>query len=175
MKRLTAVRAIKLNCLNCQCYSKKSVRNCEHSQCPLWHFRMGTNPNRRGCGQWKGAKTTKDTTKGGGNGNCPIVSHKNNKSEVIKSLVDYPLSAIRKNCLACCLSNRNEVTKCACKSCPNYLYRFGRKPTLKEIDDYLNNLPETNPTCEADIAQSKLTKQLIGEIKELRKRYVNGN
>ncbi len=51
---LTPVKAIKKNCLDCSGGSKKEIRVCVITECPLYPFRMGKNPNRKGVGRKKG-------------------------------------------------------------------------------------------------------------------------
>lgn len=48
---LTPVKAIKKNCLECSGVSKKEVRVCVIIECPLYPYRMGKNPNRKGVGK----------------------------------------------------------------------------------------------------------------------------
>ena len=44
---LTPMKAIRAKCLEC-CYEQVGeVRLCESSDCPLWAYRMGHNPNRK--------------------------------------------------------------------------------------------------------------------------------
>ena len=51
MKRITALKAIKLKCKeDCCCGDRKSWINCEIDDCALWIYRMGTNPSRKGKG-----------------------------------------------------------------------------------------------------------------------------
>lgn len=45
---LTPIKAIKGHCLNCSGGSKKEVRECIITNCPLYSYRMGKNPNRKG-------------------------------------------------------------------------------------------------------------------------------
>ncbi|MAT59750.1 MAG: hypothetical protein CMF23_17390 [Ignavibacteriae bacterium] len=45
---LTPVKAIKKHCLECSGNSKKEVRECLINNCPLYPYRMGKNPNRKG-------------------------------------------------------------------------------------------------------------------------------
>lgn len=47
MKPLKAIRA---KCLECMCGVPKEVRLCPSTDCPLYQFRMGNNPNRTGIG-----------------------------------------------------------------------------------------------------------------------------
>lgn len=51
-KPLTPVKAIRLKCIECA-RSKKNVRECPLTDCPLYIYRMGTNPNRKGIGNHK--------------------------------------------------------------------------------------------------------------------------
>lgn len=44
-KNLTPVQAIRKKCLDCSGFSRKEVRECVLIDCPLYPFRMGTNPN----------------------------------------------------------------------------------------------------------------------------------
>lgn len=45
---LTPVKAIKKHCLDCSGGFKKEVRECIIQDCPLYPFRLGKNPNRKG-------------------------------------------------------------------------------------------------------------------------------
>lgn len=48
MKQLSPVKAIRKNCLECGSGSVKEVALCVSTDCPLYPFRFGTNPNRQG-------------------------------------------------------------------------------------------------------------------------------
>ena len=48
MKIPTPLRAIRLKCLDCSCGSAQEVRECPIKQCPLYYYRSGHNPNRKG-------------------------------------------------------------------------------------------------------------------------------
>ena len=50
MKCLTPVKAMRAKCLNCCCGQPKEVRLCPISECPLYPYRFGKNPNRKGIG-----------------------------------------------------------------------------------------------------------------------------
>ena len=50
MKRLTPVKAIRAKCLDCCCGQPKEVRLCVIPDCPLYNYRFGKNPNRKGIG-----------------------------------------------------------------------------------------------------------------------------
>jgi hypothetical protein len=49
-KRLTPIKAIRAKCLDCSNYLPSQVRECRITDCPLWPYRMGTNPARKGKG-----------------------------------------------------------------------------------------------------------------------------
>ena len=42
--KLTPLKAIKLNCLDCVCYDRNEVAKCPSVNCPLHAFRFGRNP-----------------------------------------------------------------------------------------------------------------------------------
>lgn len=44
-KRVTPIKAIRLKCLDCCCGSSHEVKLCTVTQCPLYLFRLGKNPN----------------------------------------------------------------------------------------------------------------------------------
>lgn len=45
---MTPVQSIRRYCKDCCGESLKEVRNCPDSQCPLYPFRLGKNPNAKG-------------------------------------------------------------------------------------------------------------------------------
>lgn len=47
---LTPVRAIRAKCLDCMCGQAVEVRACPCTDCSLYPYRMGHNPNRKGKG-----------------------------------------------------------------------------------------------------------------------------
>ncbi len=47
---MTPLKAIRKKCLDCSAYDKAEVRNCNIPDCPIYPFRMGKNPNRKGIG-----------------------------------------------------------------------------------------------------------------------------
>ena len=49
-KSLTPLRAIRAKCLDCSGWSTYEVRNCPMEHCPLYRFRDGHNPKRKGIG-----------------------------------------------------------------------------------------------------------------------------
>jgi len=43
-KPLTPIKAIRANCLECCCGSRKEVKMCHIINCPLWPYRLGHRP-----------------------------------------------------------------------------------------------------------------------------------
>ena len=63
----TPLRAIRLKCLDCCCNQIVEVRECTAEGCPLWVYRMGHNPKRKGLGNYShlcGEKTKKEPAGG---------------------------------------------------------------------------------------------------------------
>ena len=52
-KPLTSIKAIRKHCLRCQGGHPSLVRNCDTTDCDLFPFRLGNNPNRKGIGGFK--------------------------------------------------------------------------------------------------------------------------
>lgn len=48
------LKSIRKKCLDCSCGSYKEVENCVITDCPLYPFRFGTNPKRKGKGRQGG-------------------------------------------------------------------------------------------------------------------------
>ena len=48
-QKLTPLKAIKKHCLECSGFEKKQVRECAVKDCVLFPYRLGFNPNRKGC------------------------------------------------------------------------------------------------------------------------------
>jgi len=46
-KYLPPVKSIRKHCLECYSGSPKDVKLCDSPECPLYPFRLGTNPNRK--------------------------------------------------------------------------------------------------------------------------------
>jgi hypothetical protein len=46
----TPIRAIRARCIECVGQHYSLIRNCEHLDCPLFRYRLGTNPARKGIG-----------------------------------------------------------------------------------------------------------------------------
>ena len=49
-KPTTPIRAIRAKCLDCCANQAQEVRLCPCYDCPLYPYRMGHNPNRKGMG-----------------------------------------------------------------------------------------------------------------------------
>ncbi len=47
---LSPLRAIRLNCLECVCWSPYEVENCTGKLCPLYPYRFGKVPGHKGKG-----------------------------------------------------------------------------------------------------------------------------
>jgi len=58
-KPLSPVKAIKKFCYDCTGGSIKERKLCEITDCPLYPFRLGKNPNRSGMGIVKSLKNQK--------------------------------------------------------------------------------------------------------------------
>lgn len=67
MKCLTPIKAIRAKCLECSNYQPKEVRECLITDCPLYRYRMGKNPNRVGIGNLKGVLLGKNKESKGQN------------------------------------------------------------------------------------------------------------
>jgi hypothetical protein len=50
---LTPIKAIRAHCLECSSGQPSEVRNCIIPECPLFPYRFGKNPNRKGIGRKK--------------------------------------------------------------------------------------------------------------------------
>lgn len=50
---LTPMKAIRAKCLDCTINQPQEVRLCPCEDCPLYPYRMGHNPNRKGIGGTK--------------------------------------------------------------------------------------------------------------------------
>ncbi len=53
-KHFTPIKSIRAYCIKCQGGSPKLVRLCLDLQCPLYLYRMGKNPHRKGIAPNKG-------------------------------------------------------------------------------------------------------------------------
>ena len=49
-KILTPIKAIRAKCIDCMCGLTHEVKLCPVTDCSLWPYRMGHNPNRKGKG-----------------------------------------------------------------------------------------------------------------------------
>jgi len=53
MEILSPLKAIRAKCLDCVADQPQEVRLCPCESCPLWSYRMGHNPSRKGIGGFK--------------------------------------------------------------------------------------------------------------------------
>lgn len=51
VKNLTPLKAIRQKCLDCSGFQPKEVRLCPAVDCPLFQYRFGRNPHRKGIGR----------------------------------------------------------------------------------------------------------------------------
>ena len=58
---LTPMKAIRAKCLDCMCGQVNEVRLCPSTDCSLYPYRMGHNPNRKGKGGNAGHFARKST------------------------------------------------------------------------------------------------------------------
>lgn len=61
---LTPVKAIRLKCLDCSGFQAAEVRQCPVTDCPLYPYRMGKNPSRKGIGGQYGDREEIDNLSG---------------------------------------------------------------------------------------------------------------
>jgi len=57
---LSPLKSIRAKCLDCMCGQMQEVRLCPSESCPLWPYRMGHNPNRKGIGWFKDSAEAKE-------------------------------------------------------------------------------------------------------------------
>jgi hypothetical protein len=50
IKHLTPIRSIRAKCLDCSNGQHGEIKDCPMFDCPLYNFRLGKNPNRKGKG-----------------------------------------------------------------------------------------------------------------------------
>lgn len=62
MKILSPLKAIHTNCIECGGGSSKAVRKCHITDCVLYPYRLGKNPNRKGVGGNKNLNSKKTST-----------------------------------------------------------------------------------------------------------------
>lgn len=53
MKEFTPLKAIRAKCLDCSAGQPSEVRKCDIPECPLFTYRFGKNPKRKGIGKNK--------------------------------------------------------------------------------------------------------------------------
>jgi hypothetical protein len=72
-----------------------------------------------------------------------------------------PLKAMRQHCLSCCNGSAFKVAHCPARSCPLWLYRFGRNPTddmvaeLGERQMYPLDMAKTAAGFESNVTRKK--------------------
>lgn len=64
---LTPVKAIRAKCIDCTCGNLKEIKECPVETCPLYLYRLGTNPNRGGIGLSSPAFLRKSAVESGKN------------------------------------------------------------------------------------------------------------
>ena len=103
---LTPLTAIRKNCLDCSAGSTKDVRFCEAKYCPVYPYRMGTNPKKED-------------------------NPDQESLEIIREKNLTPLKAIRKKCIDCMCGSYKEIRLCGESvgtKCSLFPYRFGKNP-----------------------------------------------
>ena len=56
---MTPLKAIRLKCLDCMCQNAAEVARCVCPDCPLFPYRFGHNPARKGLGKASNLNGTK--------------------------------------------------------------------------------------------------------------------
>jgi len=74
---LTPLKAIKKHCFECSGYEKKQVRECKITDCVLFIYRLGSNPNRKGCTIPKNTASTSVFKNTDGYDSVPLVQSEN--------------------------------------------------------------------------------------------------
>lgn len=69
---LTPMKAIRAKCLDCCCGIAQEVKLCPITDCPLYPYRMGHNPSRKGKGGNVGHFAPKSTAQVGGSDDAEI-------------------------------------------------------------------------------------------------------
>lgn len=69
---LTPIKAIRAKCLECMCGQATEVRLCPITDCSLYPYRMGHNPNRKGKGGNAGHFAPKSTAQVEGSDDAEI-------------------------------------------------------------------------------------------------------
>lgn len=62
MKTLSPVKAIRSKCLDCSADQPSEVRYCQATDCSIYPYRFGKNPNRKGIGDFKGGFNEESST-----------------------------------------------------------------------------------------------------------------
>ena len=58
---LSPLKSIRAKCLDCVADQPQEVRLCPSENCPLWPYRMGHTPNRKGIGGFKDSAEDTET------------------------------------------------------------------------------------------------------------------
>jgi hypothetical protein len=66
MTKLTPLKAIRMKCLDCSAGQPSEVRRCCIADCPLFRYRFGRNPSRKGIGGQHGHVNQKPLLNGPG-------------------------------------------------------------------------------------------------------------
>jgi hypothetical protein len=109
--------ATRANCLVCCNGSAHEVRYCSSKHCPLWLFRLGTNPTADMLAEASHLRMyplESETTVGD--------FHENGGTRV---------KAIKRYCLDCSGNSRADVRKCQRVACELYPFRLGKNPNRK--------------------------------------------
>lgn len=48
--KMTPIKSIRAKCIDCSAGQPKEVKLCPDMECPLFPYRLGKNPNRKGIG-----------------------------------------------------------------------------------------------------------------------------
>ena len=67
----TPLRAIRQNCVECSGDNRAEVAHCNRSDCPIFIYRMGTNPKRKRVGRLKNIAPPNATIEGGSQHTTP--------------------------------------------------------------------------------------------------------
>lgn len=141
MKKLTPLKAIHAKCVDCNSDPKIDPwawKRCDfdgerQKLCPLWCYRWGKNPSRRGLGNIAGLRKTAthvavDVMEPATGGKVAIKVPETPERELERRLAakTRPLKAIRVYCRWCTLDQAKEIQLCPSTQCPLWRYRFGR-------------------------------------------------
>ena len=126
-RRVTPLRAVRQECLDCSGGSANEVRLCVSKACPSWPFRFGKRPT---------AELKAEV--------ADVLLHPAERGITGREFHDNggtPLQAIKLKCLGCSGYNRAEVKGCTFTSCALHPFRFG-KATRNYSDDVKAKMAE---------------------------------